>query len=217
MVGLVLLLLAVLLLGWSQGWLRGKNSATSKSGNAPLIVKGPVEFAQHSFDPAAPPANMPPLGEGEAAECDSDFTSDASVAGVTHKIDSTNAMVTVRQVKLTLGLKINIWVPNGATQHMIEHEEGHRQISEHYYQNADKVAAQIAAGYIGKMVAVSGSDLEDEARKALLQLSKDITAEYNDKLKPNAAQQRFDDLTDHSRNNVAANDAVAQALRETDR
>src|SRR6267378_4183647 len=50
------------------------------------------------------------------------------------------ANLTITQITVTLQLNINIWVPTGVTQHVIEHEEGHRQVSEYYYQTADKLA-----------------------------------------------------------------------------
>ena len=207
--------LAILLAGW-LGW-RNYSPHPDPAREAPAVIieKQPPVFAQHSFDPAAPPRDMPPLGEGEEAECDSNFVSDATVSGTLRKMDATTATVTVTQAKVALQLRINIWVPAGATQHVVEHEQGHREISEHYYQNADKVARQIAAAYIGKQVVISGSDLNAEFTKALLQMSSEVTAEYNDKLTPGPAQQRYDDLTDHSRNDVPAKDAVAQALKET--
>jgi len=181
---------------------------------APTIDQQPVVFLRHSFDPDNPPADMPPLGEGEEAECDSNFISDANVSGRMQKIDSTSAMVTISQVRVTLQLKITIWVPNGATQHVLEHEEGHRQISEYYYQSAGRLAAEIVAPYIGRPIAISGSDLNAEFRNALLQLGKEITAEYNNKLNPDPAQRRYDVLTDHSRNERGSNDAAAQAIQE---
>jgi hypothetical protein len=196
-------------------WKRYSSLGQPPDLSKPIIEKQPVVFSKRSFDPAAPAADMPPLGEGEEAECDSNFISDANVSGRMQKIDATNATVTVTQVRVTLQLKITIWVPNGSTQHVIEHEQGHRQISEHYYQFADKVAAEIAAPYIGRQIAISGSDLNAELRNALFQLSKQITAEYNDKLTPGPAQQRYEDLTDHSRNDRDANDAAAQAIKET--
>lgn len=208
-----LLIAALLLAGFA--WHHYSTSGQPPEPAKPIIDKQPVTFAQRSFDPFHPPSDMPPLGEGEEAECDSNFISDAKVSGRMQKIDSTNATVTVVKVRITLQLKITIWVPNGATQHVVEHEEGHRQISEHYYQLADRVAAEIAAPYIGRQIAISGSDLNAEFRNALLQLSKDITAEYNDQLNPDPAQRRYDDLTDHSRNDRDSKDAAAQAIRES--
>ena len=68
---------------------------------------------------------------------------------------------------------------------------------------------------MGRRIAVSGSDLGAEARNALAQLSKEIAAEYNRRLNPDPAQRRFDDLTDHNRNDRDAQEAVAQAIQET--
>src|SRR5262249_22310571 len=137
-----LLLFAVLLFAFAAwlAWRAASSKADSPASVTPVIEKHPVIFAQRFFDPAAPPPDMPPLGEGEEAECDSNFVSDANVSGRMQRINSTNATAIVTQVKVSLELRVTIWVPNGATQHVIEHEEGHRQISEHYYATADKVA-----------------------------------------------------------------------------
>jgi hypothetical protein len=189
-------------------------SQPAKQKSKPTIEKQPVTLAIHTFDPAAPPADMPPLAEGEEAECDSNFVSNASLKAQPERIDAMHAVVTVTDVTVTLQLKVNIWVPKGATQHVMEHEQGHQQISEHYYQTADKVAEQIAAPYLNKQVSVSGADLDAEVNKLLQEMGADITAEYNQRLNPNPAQQRFDDITDHSRNGVSASYAVAQALKD---
>jgi hypothetical protein len=207
----VVLLAVLFFLG--SAWRKQSLSSHVESA-LPVIEKRVPVFAQRSFDPANPPADMPPLGQGEEAECDSNLVSDANVGGRIRKIDASNATVTITQVRVILELKVTIWVPNNATQHVIEHEEGHREISEHYYHLANKVAAEIAAPYIGRKIAISGSDLMAEFHQALLQLSKEITAEYNEKLNPGPAQQRYDDLTDHSRNDLNAREAAAQAIRE---
>ena len=182
--------------------------------SAPQIVKQAATVTRHTFDPAAPPADMPPLVAPETAECDTNYISDASVSGRSRKLDATHAEVTVTGVKVMLELKVNIWVPEGVTQQVIEHEEGHQQISEHYYRDADKVAEKVAAEHIGEKMSVSGPDLEAGINTALQKIGAEITAEYNRKLNPNAAQQRYDDITDHSRYDIAASDAVARALKE---
>lgn len=179
----------------------------------PIITKQAVTFAQRTFDPASPPPDMPPPSPGEAAACDSNFVSNATVAGKTRKIDSTHATVTIAQVKVLLQLNIVIWVPVGVTPHILEHELGHRQISEHYYQTADQLAERIAAGYIGRQFDISGADLNIESNKVLQQVAADITAEYNQQLNPGPVQNLYDQITDHSRNDVPVQDAIDHALK----
>jgi hypothetical protein len=181
------------------------------------IAKQPETFTNRSFDPAKPPADMPPPSLGEDAECDSNFLSDAAVGGQAKQTDATHATVTITQIKLTLQLEIIIWDPIKVTQHVVEHENGHRQISEYYYQTADKLAQQIAAPYMGKQVVITGTDLRAQLSKLLEQMGTDITDQYNKQLNVEATQLRFDAITDHSRNNVSARDAVAQALRDVPR
>jgi hypothetical protein len=192
-----------------------KSSSRQQLGEAvaPAINKQPAVFSKRTFDPATPPADMPPLAPGETAECDSDFLSNASVRGESRQTDATHATLTITQIKMTLQLDINIWVPTEVTQHVIEHEEGHRQVSEYYYQTADRVAERIAAAYMGKQVEISGTDLGAESTKMLQQMAAEITDEYKKELNPGPTQLLYDDITDHGRNEVVVKDAVAHALK----
>ena len=157
---------------------------------------------------------MPPSIPGELAVTDSNFISDARVGGDALQVGGSGAMVTITQITVTLQLNITIWVPINASQHVIEHEEGHRQISEFFYQTADKLAAQIASTYMGKTIRVTGSDTHAEITKLLQRLGAEITDEYNKELNPDPTQLRYDEITDHSRNEVDSKDAVAQALKD---
>ncbi len=198
------------------GWLRWRDPSSLRQLSetpATIINKQPVTFANRTFDPARPPADMPPLVPGEEAVCDSNFLSNASVGGQARQTDATHAMVTVTQIKVTLELNITIWVPANVTQHLIEHEEGHRRISEYYYQTADQLAERIAATYMGKEVLITGTDLPAEFSKWFQQMGADIIDEYNKELNPTPTQLRYDAITDHGRNEVVARDAVAQALK----
>ena len=194
-------------------------AAPSASAQTPgvTIDKQPETYSTRSFDPAKPPADMPPPTPGEDAECDSNFLSDAAVGGQAKQTDATHAIVTVTQVKVTLNLEIIVWLPNKVTQHVVDHEQGHRQISEYFYQDADKVANKIAASYMGKQMTITGTDLRAQMSKLLEQMSTDITDEYNKEITPEPTQLRFDALTDHSRNEVVAATAIAQALKDVPR
>ncbi len=206
------LLLGVIVLAWA-GWREHQPAAPPKEMSAPVIIKQPVHFASRTFDPANPPAEMPPLAAGENAECDSNFISNAVVGGQIRRTDLTHGTVTITQIKVTLQLDITIWVPMDATQHVIEHEDGHRQISEYYYQNADEIAGRIATAYMGKEIPVTGTDLDAETHKSLHEAGGEITDEYDKELNTNPTQLLYDSITDHSRNEVTAADAVAHALK----
>jgi hypothetical protein len=211
-----LLILCVLLAGLISGWLVWRSFSSRHQLSEPsssTISKQPIVLATHTFDPASPPADMPPLGSGENAECDSDFRSSASVRGESRPTDATHAAVTITHVTLTLQLNINIWVPAGVTQHVIEHEDGHRQISEFYYQTADKLAERIASTYLGKQVEITGTDLDAASNKMLQEMAAGITEEYNKELNPGPTQLLYDAITDHGRNEIVVKDAVAHALK----
>jgi hypothetical protein len=210
--------LCVLLVGLLFGSLAWHGSSSGRppgQASLPTIIKQPVAFTNHTFDPAAPPPDMPPLSSGETAECDSNFLSSASVSGEPQQTDPTHATVTIRHINVTLQLQINIWVPTAATPHVIEHEDGHRQISESYYQSAEKLAASIAAAYMGKQIEITGADLGAESSKMLQQMAREITDEYGRELSPDPAQLLYDSITDHGRNDVVVKDAVAHALKNT--
>ena len=201
------------------GWLLWRNSVSSQQPKvtaAPTIVKQRATVSTRTFDPDNLPADMPPSIPGELAVTDSNFISDARVGGDALQVGGSGAMVTITQITVTLQLNITIWVPINASQHVIEHEEGHRQISEFFYQTADKLAAQIASTYMGKTIRVTGSDTHAEITKLLQKLGAEITDEYNKELNPDPTQLRYDEITDHSRNEVDSKDAVAQALKEAE-
>jgi hypothetical protein len=207
-------LLAVLIVAWLT-WRASSSSSPRQLPEtpAPTINKQPVAFATHTFDPAAPPPDMPPLAKGETAECDANFLSSANARGETRKLDSTHAILTVTDVKVTLQLRINLWLPINAPSYLVDHEEGHRQIAEYSYQSAGQLAQRIAAPYLGRQVEITGADLDDASRKMLQQLATEITDEYGKELDPSPAQLLYDSITDHAKNGVVASDAVAHALK----
>lgn len=205
-------LLGLVISGWSV-WRRFSSREQSREEALPTVIKLPVVFASRTFNPGAPPADMPPLSAGENAECDSNFLSHASVRGEPRQTDATHATVTITQIKMTLQLKITIWVPTDASQHLVEHEEGHRQISEYYYEGAEKLAGKIAGMYIHRQVEISGADLDAESNKMLQQMANEITEEYNKELNPGPTQLLYDSITDHGRNEVIVKDAVDHAVK----
>jgi hypothetical protein len=209
----------LLLCGAAAVCLFGCHSATDSSAppklpaDAVQITKLPAQYMPHTFDPAAPPANMPPLHSGEAAVCDSDFIARSSVRGQPRRTDSTHAMLIITNVMMTLQLQTNVWVPLEASQTIADHEEGHREIADYTYTTADQVAQRIAASYIGERVEVTGDDLDVAANQKLLEIATKITNAYTTQINNNSTQLLYDNITDHSRNGVIAKDAVEHAIK----
>ena len=205
-------LFKALLIGLVSCWALSCNRPLKET-PAVTINKQAVNFARRTFDPSNPPSDMPPLTHGENAACDSDFLSNASVAGETRQTDANHATLTVTHIKMNLQLNITIWVPNDVSEHVTEHEQGHRQISEYYYQTADKLAERIATRYVGEQVDIAGTDLQLESNKFLQQTAAAITTDYNRELNPEPTQLLYDSITDHSRNEVVIKDAVGHAIK----
>ena len=145
----------------------------------------------------------------------SDFLSDAAVGVTAEQTDATHATATVNQIIVTLQLNITVWLPPKPPQTVVDHEQGHRQISEYYYKNADKIAEKIAAPYIGKKINISGPDLRAALSKAADGIGAEITDEYNRQMSVEPTQALYDKITDHSRNDKPiAKDAVAIAIKQ---
>lgn len=205
------LLLAVGVTAWMY-W-GSASPSHSRETLGPIVNKEPVNYATRTFDAAAPPPEMPPLRPGDYAQCDSNFVSDARITGETRRTDPSHGTVTISQVHVTLKLNITVWLPGDASQQVVDHEQGHRQISEFYYQNAEKLAERISASYIGRQIEVTGADLNADADKQLHNVASEITAEYGRELNTEPTQLLFDSITDHGRNGVVAKDAVDHALK----
>ena len=204
--------LAALILGLLAGGCQSSVQSPRQTPRA-IVEKQPVAFADRTFDPANPPPDMPPLAPGEEAECESNFLSDVNIGGRTLKTDATHALVTVTHIKMTLQLKVTIWTPADATPHVIEHEQGHRQIAEYYYQTAGELAQRIAEPYMAETVEVTGTDLNAESTKRFQQVASQIADEYSKELNPDPAQLLYDGITDHGRNDVVVKDAVASSIK----
>jgi hypothetical protein len=179
------------------------------------IIKMPAQVGTRYFDPKRPPRDRPPLKGPEEAVCAGDFLSNASVGAQAMQTDATHAKATINRIKVTLQLDMTIWLPNNPQKWTIEHEDGHRQISEYYYQNAEAVARRVAESYIGKTVDISGSDLRKALSAAVGKIAEEITNEYNRQMPVETTQDRYDTITEHSRKEIPVADAVAQALKET--
>src|SRR6478735_6812264 len=129
---------AVLLVGLLCG--------AARAAEAVKIEKAKVKVEYKTFDPKHLPDPPPPVEKGESAvtvygfgvETDLQYTYGETPRG------GGGGPVTMdfrmERVTLKLSMTITVWLPEGANEQLKAHEEGHRQIAEIFYADADKAA-----------------------------------------------------------------------------
>ena len=169
---------------------------------------------------------MPPLEPQEAAVTKSVYgigtQFSVQLESEQKKIGRTTAKVKVTSVNVDVSLKITIWLPNDVTRVISDHEEGHRKLSEYFYKDAEKIARNIAQGYVGKVYEAVGADAEAASRAAIDKAINELSQKYMGQtqslsVKANAI---FDELTQHSRNQKisvqkAMDESIERAKKET--
>lgn len=187
----------------------------ASSGPALNVQVAPVTVTHRTFDPAHQPPEMPHLTPPETAVCVGNFLANASVSARATSTDATHAAATITHIDVTLNLDITIWTPKNATKTVIDHEEGHRKISEYFYKDAAEIAREIALPYLDKKYPLNGSDINGKLTELTNRVARDVVGAYSDRMIVKPTQVRYDEITDHSRKNIPVDEAIAQAIRET--
>lgn len=166
-----------------------------------------------TFDPKDPPREMPPLKPGEAAVCESKYACQVEVEVAISTAPGEKPTCKVTGIKSDLGLVVIVWLPRGASQKLRAHEDGHRQISELYYANAEQVAKSLGEKYIGKELEIASAETDD-TRPVIQRVGHEFCQQYLGTIEAPSekAQKRYDELTDHGRNKVNEKDAIRRAI-----
>lgn len=206
----------------SVGWLLLLGCIGAGAARGPVVVdRQPAQIETKYFDPANRSREMPPLKGTEAAVTQSQFgiASLMEVAITQHQPDRGQEQVTahVDRVRVTLDLKITIWLPENANEKLTAHEEGHRRVAELFYRDAEKKAEAIAREWIGTDLSGEGKDTESAASAAMNKAMEQINARYMAvvSLPASRAQEKYDELTDHGRNKLDEDEAIRRAMEQT--
>ena len=190
------------------------------------VVRKPAVVKYHAFDPQDRPTDMPPLKRGEAALCVSEFGAAAELRYTQstrrQAAGKHQSRVTVDDVRLELTLKVDVWLPHGASDKLKAHEEGHRRIAERVY---DEVAERAARAAAQKLVDAGRVEAEGESTKAaqdavsaalakaqdaMIRAYLDQTSQAGQKV-----QEAYDEITAHGRRaEVTEDDAIRQAWEQ---
>lgn len=185
------------------------------------VLKRPAKVEYRTFDRDGPrPADMPELKWNELAvtvfayQCGTlvNYTADRRKKSR----DGATASLTVQDVKVTLTLKITVWLPNDAKDRLKAHEEGHRTIGERFYAQAEAAAREAGRRADGQRFAGSGPTSAAALEQALAAASGEVTAAYRAAIPARAERTNdlFDELTHHGqKRDVEPADAIETALK----
>jgi hypothetical protein len=178
------------------------------------IRKNPAKISRQTFDPKHQPKEMPKLTPPESGVCDFDFYSDSGLGTFTDEIAPNTVEVEVDSVDMILDMKVRVWTAAGTPPKLLAHEEGHRQICEHYYQNAEAIARTVAQKMIGRKATASGANKKAAADAAMQKLLTELNTAYMNEVRVrcSACQKRYDKITNHSLIPIPEGDAIRQAL-----
>lgn len=206
-----LLLAMVGLLSWAL--VRAETAPLSVEVKAPTVKT-------REFDPSNPPADLPKMDAGETARAECYFGIEfyVKVTGVRGAAPAKDVHeFRITSISATTTLETTVWIPEGANEWLKEHEDGHRQLGEHYYKDAEQVARKVSGPWMGRQISGRGGDREKACKSAIDAAIQQMTDEYLGAMRgpSQRAHEAFDRITDHGRNRrVTAAEGVKRAIKE---
>jgi hypothetical protein len=189
------------------------------------VEKGDVVVVRKTFDRRNPPKEMPPLGPHADAVTHFRFgcSANANYEVVSRRHDTSRrrgsaggctATARISDMDIKLDLEITIWVPRGARQKLVDHEEGHRVIGEKVYETAERAARDAARKWVGRTVTGRAANCAEAADTAVRDANHQFCQDYLEATSGWSSRvgDLYDEITDHGRRNVAVEDAMARAF-----
>ena len=194
----------------------GVSAALAADEHPVTVKKNPTKIARRSFDPNRPPAAMPKLTPPESGVCHFEFTCDAGIGVFVDQTAPNTVEVEVDSVDLVLDLAVDVWAKNGAPPKLVQHEEGHRQICEYYYKDADAIARRLGKAMIGRKATGTGKDKAAATEAAQQKLLTELNLAYmtETRVRCSACFVRYDAITNHGLKPIGEAEAIAQAIAE---
>jgi hypothetical protein len=178
------------------------------------VTRVPTTLQTRTFDRKHPPAQMPRLTGNEAAVTVPAFSCEVRLQVEDSPRSAQKPTVTVVAMDITVRLDITMWLPKGVTAKLKAHEEGHRQISEKFYEKADSIAKSVAQKYIGRTIDVDGRDhaaVDAEMKRTI----NEFCGEYMGGVSVPASRvnDAYDHITEHGTNRISEAEAIRRAMK----
>jgi hypothetical protein len=194
----------------AAGWVRVGHAQRS----AVRVTREDPVVERTEFDPRRPPRGMPPLTPPESGVCQTTFELSASVSYSAEPLSATTTRIYVDALEIVTRLHFHIYTVEHAPPKLRAHEEAHRAIGEHYYGDAARIAEQIGRRLIGDTFSGTGRDQNAAQQNAFEKVVAEIERAYMARMRiPSAAaNERFDELTNHGLEPIGEAEAVALAI-----
>lgn len=192
-------------------------SSTSVQAAAPAGVQVRVDapvVSYATFPPGRPPPEAKEVSGMEAGFCYTELSTEIRIGVEYPRFAIKKPVMTVTSVEFIVRARITVWVEEGSRPEILDHENGHRAISEHYYRQARPLARSLGERAVGRKVPLSGKPTDAVIASTTEKLRFELLAEFEKGIdqRNRFAQAVFDIITDHSRNDVPNKDAIAQAI-----
>jgi hypothetical protein len=206
-------LIAALVMAGVLGAASPASRARAQGPSVAVTREEPV-IERREFDSSRPPANMPKLTAPESGVCDTTFQLSAGIGYSVEVVGPTSINLWVDKLDITTRQHINIFTVRGAPAKLRAHEEGHREISEHYYRNAVAVVRAAAAPLIGRKFTGNGASRAAAEKDAVNKVQAVLEGAYmlRTRMRSIAANERYDEITEHGLNLIDEADAIARVL-----
>lgn len=196
-------------------------SAVASSAQAAVKVeKAPAVIERKTFDPDRPPTNMPPLKDGELAVTASSFECSAQVTYTPRRreMGNGNCRMTyhIDGLVVKIALHVTVWLPENAPDKLKAHEEGHREISERFYANAEKAAKLAGEKLDGRNIEATAPDCEKAASEKLAVANRGVAESFLKQVSAPSTrvQNIYDEVTAHGTRPVDEATAIKQAIAQ---
>lgn len=201
-------------------WLSAVLLAACNTAQPVSVRKSEPVIQRHAYDKD----NRPPeeVGKHPSVEANThwDYRITPEITVERKKLEPSTqglqATVLVKRISVELALPIEMWVPEGVSDRVIAHEDGHIRICKHFYSDAENVARECANSTIGHTYEGAGKD-ENEAIQGAIEIATgELCTCYQRKIiePTNRASATYDRLTSHGQNSTPIGEAVDKAIQE---
>ncbi|MGH7179364.1 MAG: hypothetical protein ACREJC_18450 [Tepidisphaeraceae bacterium] len=191
-------------------------AATAPTNPRVVVVRNEPTVQRITFDPRDPPRQMR-FNESAFTQYDFDCRVDVKFE-ITRARRSANGQTAVtaviRAVRVELRLDDRMYLPLSANVQLRAHEEGHREINERVYLQAETVAHEEAQKVLGRSFDGVGADEDSAGRSATDAAIKLLGDAYIARIVGQASRvgDIYDDITQHGKRGIGVARAVDQAF-----